>query len=94
MEMTMRGLLLAVLGAIGAIGLTAGSAAAWDDSYRYCPGSWGCPSAYYSLNLHQRGPFYYRTLPPAWQYSYVYGGYYVAGRRGGCVKRGYRWRCR
>jgi hypothetical protein len=91
METTMKRHLLAVLGATAALGLAAGSAAAWDDSYRDCPGSRGCLSAYYSPTFH-RGP-YYRPLPPVWQYSYVYGGYYVAGRRGGCVKRGYRWRC-
>ena len=83
---------LAVLGAIATIGLTAGSAGAWDDSYRDCPGARGCPSAYYSPSFH-RGP-YYRPLPPAYRYRYAYGGYYATARRSGCVRHGYRWRCR
>src|SRR4051794_624827 len=66
MERTMKRPVLAVLGAIATIGLSAGSAGAWDDSYRDCPGARGCPSAYYSPSFH-RGP-YYRPLPPVYRY--------------------------
>ena len=84
----MKKLAMAVLSALGLIGLSAGSAAAWDDSYRYCPGARWCSSAYYSPSFH-RGP-YYRFLP---EYGQGYFRYY-AGPRGKCVSRG-RWhRCR
>lgn len=53
----------APLGAIAILGMATGSQAGWDDSYRYCPGAWGCPSAYYSLPPHR--PYYeYRYLLP------------------------------
>ena len=83
----MRKLLLAGLGAMGLMGMTAGSASAWDDSYRYCPGARGCPSAYYPLDL-RRGP-YYRYLPGYRQTYFRRHGV----RRSGCVTRHGRERC-
>ncbi len=80
---------LIVLGAIGLTASTAGPAAAWDDSYRYCPGARGCLSAYYPFSFHS-GP-YYRPLPPV--YRYAYGRAYYVGRKGGCARRGYRAWC-
>ena len=85
----MNKLVLAGLGAIGVLGLTAGSAAAWDDSYRYCPGARWCPSAYYSLNLH-RG-YDYRYLP---EYRQTYFRHHHSVRRSGCTTRRGRERCR
>ncbi|HJU30968.1 MAG TPA: hypothetical protein VJ740_05930 [Hyphomicrobiaceae bacterium] len=79
----------ASLGAIALLGAATTAHAGWDDSYRYCPGAWGCPSAYYSLPLH--GQIYeYRVLLP-------HNRNLVSKRpwrRSRCVTNGHFVRCR
>ena len=57
----MTRLVSATLATFGLLGMATAAQAGWDDSYRYCPGAWGCPSAYYSLPPH-RSIYEYRYL--------------------------------
>jgi hypothetical protein len=90
MGFTEKAMKTLVLGALVLVGATAGAAAGWDDSYRDCPGAWGCPSAHYSPSFFHRGPDY-RYLPSAYRYTYFYR---YTGRGSHCMRRGHRARCR